>query len=378
VLIGVLLLALQPQPVRGAGPDKDLYPRLLRSTCWIVTDNGASATGWLLNQKRRQVITNYHVVKEGSSAKVSFPEFRDGTAINNRDHYITKGHWVSAKVLSQDSKRDLALLELQSVPDGCVELKLAAQPLVGQERVHAIGNPGSQPLLWVYSSGTVVTVPNRKPGRLTDGQQINASRFRVQMPIGPGCSGGPVVNDKGELVGVNHASQIGSDLLATPIAVSEVKAFLEAAAPEKDAAARSRLLREEGIKLLRNSDYRGAINQLSRAIELNGTDHVAFNERGAAYTWLNQDSEAIKDFSRAIVLSPKNAVAYRNRGAAHLRQGQPQMALDDLNQAIALSPEYTRAYKDRGDAYTRLGKAKEAKADYQKAADLKRRAESGR
>jgi Flp pilus assembly protein TadD len=187
-----------------------------------------------------------------------------------------------------------------------------------------------------------------------------------------------VVNDKGELVGVNHAAQVGSDLVAIPLAVSEVRAFLETAAPETDSAARSRKLREEGISLLRKGNYRGAIDQLNRAIKLNGNDHVAFNERGAAYTWLDQDGEAIKDFSQAIALSPKYAMAYRNRGAAHLRQGQPQKAVDDLTQAIALNPDYLRAYKDRGDAYTRLGKTKEAQADYAKAADLKRRAEAGR
>ena len=51
---------------------------------------------------------------------------------------------------------DLALIELiDPLPEGTVELKLAADSADPADRVHSIGNPGASGALRVYTSGTV-------------------------------------------------------------------------------------------------------------------------------------------------------------------------------------------------------------------------------
>ena len=99
-------------PARAAEPadkNQEIEQRLLRSACWVLTAKG-SGSGWLLDLPRKQIITNYHVVEQGDTATVYFPEFDDGKVIGDRGHYLARGKRLSGKVLYRDSKRDLALL----------------------------------------------------------------------------------------------------------------------------------------------------------------------------------------------------------------------------------------------------------------------------
>jgi S1-C subfamily serine protease len=379
----LVLAALAQRPARAASADDELYLRVVRSTCRVITEKG-SGTGWVVDQQRKHVITNHHVAEGTDTVSVLFAEFdADNKLITDPRHYHKTASRLVGTVLRTDSQRDLTLIQLDSLPEHCPALKLAEDNVAGGERVHSVGHPNDR--LWVHSSGSVSTVASRKPARLEGGQRVDARRFRAQMPSGPGCSGGPVVNERGELVGVCHAGQKGTDQVSVCLAVSEVKAFLAETAEKSSARpagtpgatpASERespiRLRIAGMALVRQKDYPAAIQQFSRALDLDPKDYLAYNERGAAYTWLDKDSEAIRDFTQAIDLNPRFPIAYRNRGAAYSRQGQLQKALEDLNRALSLNPEYARAYKDRGDVYTRLGKTRQAAADYQKARDFQR------
>ncbi len=384
LVVGVVLAAWDGGAAAADLTVKQIYQRTLHATCWIHTKQ-TTGTGWLVDQRRSRVITNYHVVGDSDTVTVLFPAYADGKVIADRDHYAKKGRRLRGKVISKDPQRDLALIEVNALPDGAAELRLARDSVGPGDRVHTVGNPGASGALWVYTSGVIRTEVFRVRTKLGDvgkgegTQTIDAQVFETQSPINPGDSGGPVVNDRGELVGVNSASGRGAQQVTLCIHVGEVKAFLEdGPAPVREPATAVNTtevalkLREQGTSLLRQSQYQAAVDALTRSLNLNPRDHVAYNERGAAYTWLGKDAEAIGDFTRAIRLDKQFAVAYRNRGSAYLRQGQPQEAVDDLTQAIALNGDYARAYKVRGDAYTKLGKIREAQADYRKATELER------
>jgi len=133
-------------------------------------------------------------------------------------------------------------------------------------------------------------------------------------------------------------------------------------------------LRRKGTELLRKGDHQEAIAVLNRALQQAPDDYLAFNERAAAYTFLDKDAAAIRDYTRSISLNDKFATAFRGRGAAYLRQEKYAEALADFDRAIQLNPDYLRAYRGRSAVYRKLGKDKEADADDRKAVALEQAA----
>src|SRR5262249_8483747 len=132
---------------------------------------------------------------------------------------------IRGDVLLSDPRHDLALVRLESIPEGVTELKLADDSAFPSDLVHSIGNPAASDALWIYTSGTVRQGYRRKV-RLED-QEVEAQVMETQSPITPGDSGGPVVNDKGELIGVNAAVSRSGNLFSICIDVAEVRDFMD-------------------------------------------------------------------------------------------------------------------------------------------------------
>src|SRR5262249_51859272 len=143
-----------------------VYERTLRSTAWVVSplakDKGAAiGTGVLVDQKRKWVLTNYHVVEDRTKAIVFFPMYRNGQVVTEPKQYIDgkkEEHrlGIPGEVIAKDRRRDLALLQLPSLPGGVQEIPLAAKVPKPGETLHAIGNSGAKDgTLWRYSKGEV-------------------------------------------------------------------------------------------------------------------------------------------------------------------------------------------------------------------------------
>lgn len=94
------------------------------------------------------------------------------------------------------------------------------------------------------------------------------------------------------------------------------------------------------------------------------------NDRGVAYSQLNQAKLAIEDFNKAAQLFPEYAAVYNNRGTLLLALGLRKEALKDFDRAIILAPGYASAYNNRAGAYMKLGQTGEAVRDYGKAIQL--------
>jgi len=246
----------------GHASGNAVYRHVLKSVAWIVlplgNDEFAMGTGTLVDRTNRLILTNNHVVRNGPSIHVFFPNFRAGRPIAERDNYLAqlqKEDDIPGTVVATDVLRDLALVQVERVPNGIEALALAPQSTDVGQTVHSVGNPGASGALWVYTSGTVRQVyekswktgkaptasrsqggqgapgpgarlplrqglPGRPPGsrrpsllppvsggaaRPKDPEEGTEHRARVvetQSPTNPGDSGGPLVNDQAELVGV--------------------------------------------------------------------------------------------------------------------------------------------------------------------------------
>jgi hypothetical protein len=196
---------------------------------WVLakgSEGTSSGTGVLVDAERKLVITNAHVVGDSRAAVIFFAERKDGQPIVDRQHYLTnvKRLGIRGRVIGVDRKRDLALVELQKLPADAQAVTLAEEGIGPGEAVQSIGNPGTTEALWVYTSGTVRAVyqKNFRTG-------VGEHDFKVvetQSPINSGDSGGPVVNNQGQLVAISQAISPKARLVSYCVDISEIKSFL--------------------------------------------------------------------------------------------------------------------------------------------------------
>jgi predicted Zn finger-like uncharacterized protein len=219
----------------NADSGQTVYKHLLKSAAWIVvvvdSNTALMGSGSLIDRKNRLLITNAHVVGDNNQILVFFPTYRDGKLVAERDLYMKQTRREDlnlGKVLDKDVRRDLALVQLDRVPDGIEALPVAKRSTGPGETVHSIGNPGSSGGLWVYTSGTVRQVYHYQWGT-TDGGSHEAQIVETQNPTNHGDSGGPLVNARGELVGVTQGGSSAAQLVSIFIDVTEATDFIQRA-----------------------------------------------------------------------------------------------------------------------------------------------------
>lgn len=225
--------------------EENVYRRCVRSTVWIVqpaSNNRLRAgSGTLIDATKRLVLTNYHVVPDSKAeVLVLFPTLDNkGNVIQERDHYLrslrTREGVIPAKVLLSEPSKDLAVIQLASVPKGATAIRLAPDVPSPGDSVHSIGSPGVSAGLFNYTEGRVKAVAWKKyrtgsGANDPNGFEIDARIIETSSATNQGDSGGPLLNDRGELVGVTQGILIGGEgvrPISYFIAVSEVRSFLK-------------------------------------------------------------------------------------------------------------------------------------------------------
>ncbi len=359
---------------------KKLYLETLHATAAVHVRDG-SGSGWVADRERRLLVTNYHVVGNSERADVVFPIFKDGRPlVNARDYKGKLG--VSATVIDVDPERDLAILQLEMLPEGMRALALARDSADVTDRLHSIGNPGASDALWVYTQGTARQVYQKqwasRPRKNV--LQHRAYVLETQSPTNHGDSGGPVVNDQGELVGVVTAGLVYQNgepvnLMNWSIDVREVRAFLaQTRRILEPKTAADHALRGERLSL--RGHYDEAFDAFTAALKLDKGCQAAYRNRGVAFWFKGDFDTAIADLDVALNLDATDAVAYSWRALAYDRKAKqnknaPEFAnaLADYTRAIQYNPKFARAYNNRGVLREFQGDLREALADYTRAID---------
>ncbi|VEU44721.1 unnamed protein product [Pseudo-nitzschia multistriata] len=94
------------------------------------------------------------------------------------------------------------------------------------------------------------------------------------------------------------------------------------------------------------------------------TTAAEFKALGNAALQAKKFSEAIANYSKAIDLDGSNHVYFSNRSAAYLSKGDGNNALEDANSCIALNPEFTKGYSRKGAALHALKRYNDSIAAY--------------
>jgi superkiller protein 3 len=123
------------------------------------------------------------------------------------------------------------------------------------------------------------------------------------------------------------------------------------------------------LYFLRGEDAK-AIEDYSRAINLDDKDISLYLNRSDAYLSSGNYNAGLADLTKVIELSPTSYQGWLGRGRAFNGKNLFDKAIADLNKALSLKPEGTAALTERGLSYSHLKKYDEAIADFDKAISL--------
>ena len=168
-------------PLAGAQTAQQIAKRAFDSTVLLIMEdtNGQPVglgSGFFV--KPQQIATNLHVIEGAASGYAKL--------VGQKTKYEIVG------VSAIDRKRDLAILNVEAWGIQALSLGDSDTVMVG-ETVYAVGNPHG--LEGTFSQGIVSGVRTVRTDKL----------IQLTAPISPGSSGGPVLNDSGNVVGVSVA-----------------------------------------------------------------------------------------------------------------------------------------------------------------------------
>ncbi len=344
-------------------------------------------SGFFLTQEG-DVITNYHVLKGASRAEV---RTSDGSV------------YPVSKIVAEDEEGDLIRVSV-NIPQHLVRsLPVHTSfPEVG-ERIIVMGTPLG--LEKTVSDGIISAVRE-----IPEFGKI----IQVTAPISPGSSGSPVVNMKGEVIGVvsfflmpgqNLNFAIPGNRIArlTPVdgkSLSEREAFKEeervAFAEKFYSIGRGFLLAEDyeralsffaqaaknnpnlaeaffqiGYCLGKLGLYSDAIEPYLQAIRIKPNDIDTLNNLCVAYGMVRRYDEAMKACKEAIRIREDLPEAYNNLGWVYHKIGRYPEAVESCRQAIRLEPDLAMAHYNLGNNYLALKKFEAAIESYKQAIRVK-------
>jgi putative serine protease PepD len=195
----------------------ELYERVSPAVVNITNRRGQSGTpdfargagSGVIFDPKGYVLTNNHVVDDATRLEVTL---WDGTTFNG-------------KLLGRDPANDLAVVQIEAPPE-----KLTVAPLGDSDAIKAgqlavaIGSPFG--LERTVTTG-IVSATGR--ARRNEGQRTIANMIQTDAPINPGNSGGPLLNSRGEVIGVNTAIESpvrGSVGIGFAVPINTAKLFL--------------------------------------------------------------------------------------------------------------------------------------------------------
>ena len=176
------VLAVEPDH----GPEltaQEVYRRVNPSVVTVVAQlkDGASLGTGVIFTEDGYILTNYHVLEGGSDCTI----------------YLENDHSYAAKYVAGDADSDLAVLKTDLTGLPAAQFGDSEKLTVG-DKVYAIGNPLGYELRGTLTDG-IVSAINRDVW--VDGRTMTL--IQTNAALNSGNSGGPLINEYGQVVGLN-------------------------------------------------------------------------------------------------------------------------------------------------------------------------------
>jgi tetratricopeptide (TPR) repeat protein len=340
---------------------QDFLPELVRrikpSAVAIETFDAKGATlsrgsGFFIAGDK--VITNRHVIEKSSRVTI---------------HSLAGKTYTVRGVLAIDGEGDLALLQID-IPQG-IAVPLPIEKIVPQEgeSIVVVGNPFG--LEGSVSNG-IVSAVREIPGY--------GKIIQITAPISPGSSGSPVVNMRGQVIGVAtlQAAEGQSLNFAVPseriaqLKSGELQTFSSLnTETQKNKRAAAQSYYSQGLGILSRDEFAKAINYFEKATEIDPSYAEAWYQAGFCYGMLGRHADALKASRQAAKLRPEWAETFVNIGASSFALGQFKDAAEAYRQATKLDADNAGSQYALGLSLNKLNRADEEILAYKRAVALK-------
>ncbi len=183
----------------------------------------SSITVFAIGFKAEEIYESVFVVYSGNSLGSGFAVgnnciVTNAHVIGNRKNVVVKtydGKEYPAFVLGLDAERDIAVLGVNDKDFPYLKIADINETNIGDD-IYAIGAPKS--MAYTLTKG-VVSAKERQIGKY--------SYIQIDAPINEGNSGGPLLNDSGQVLGMNTLKMSDSEGIGLAIPISSVCAYLK-------------------------------------------------------------------------------------------------------------------------------------------------------
>jgi tetratricopeptide (TPR) repeat protein len=378
-ILGVGFALVQMQPAQAL--TKVEVSKVAQSVTVMIQNaqNSADAGSGIIIKREGEtytVLTAYHVVESSPNYKVMTPDKKMNPTVQGSIQRFPGVDLALVQFKSAGAYSVAKIGDSTQSPSGSASF-VAGFPATNEIRTEPE---------YYFTSGEIAANGSR-PNK--DGYALAYSN-----PTLRGMSGGPVLNEQGELIGIHgraekaeklQNSQLSNDTYvlktefnyAIPIntflslapQVNKTLAF-KTPSPSVSSAPKADNFFLEAEEKRKAGDYRGAIIDYDQAIRLNPKYSEAYSNRGFARYKVGDNQGAITDYDQAIRIDPESTIAYNRRAVFRNRLGDDQGAIADFDQAIRLDPKYALSYKNRGQIRSSLGDDQGAIADFDQAIRL--------
>lgn len=383
-------------------------PRIISIILFLLIYSPNTFSQSLTAEQIYKKVSNAVVVVHAYDENNRLASQGSGVVLNDKGYVVTNYHVLSGNdrleilhgkqvvpyvdIIGIDVEKDILILKIDTKKFTVIKNGDSKSLSIGQ-RVYAIGSPLG--LENSISEGIISGL------RSIDESQRNY--IQMTASISPGSSGGAVVNEKGELIGISTLTATGGQNLNFAIPLFEIlsvkigsyyqtKLFQNFELFRKAQNAFDNGMYNESIKFYTDyinlfpnhesaynnrgisrsklNDYNGAIKDYSIALNIDSTLSATYNNRGYAKYCLGDFWEAINDYNSAILSENKISNFYINRGLAKNRIQDYHGAILDFNIAIEIDPNNINAYNSRGITKSNLDDYLGGIKDFEKAISL--------
>jgi tetratricopeptide (TPR) repeat protein/S1-C subfamily serine protease len=322
-------------------------------------------TGWVLDKEQRLVVTNHHVIEDAEDFRVFFPLYVDGQLVTDLGRSLVDARAIAGRIVDSDEGCDLALLQVDSIPQGYLALELADKSATPGQRVHSIaGNTVGSQSLWTYSTGYVRQI---LMGELANGG--TCMMLESDMATNQGNSGGPVCDDEGRVVAVVEGHATDARLVSMYIDLQALTDYLHIALRCVDPK-KTEDFHIAAERHLADDRPDAALKLATAAVKHDPESADCLALRGRCWLALEDDDNARGDFEDALELDARCSEAHAGLGEIAWNEDEFDEAVQYYSNAIRHDSANAKYLVGRGEIRSMEGYFDEARKDFRSALKL--------
>ncbi|MCK4407590.1 MAG: tetratricopeptide repeat protein [Bacteroidales bacterium] len=309
----------------------------------------SQGSGFFISQNG-DIITNLHVLQGASHANIK----------------IAQGNvYPITYIVAENNEDDIIRVSVDIPPNFVRPLSINTSiPEVG-ERIIVIGSP----------LGLELTVSDGIVSAVRDIPEFGKI-IQITAPISSGSSGSPVVNLKGEVIGVATFQFIEGQNLNFAIPCERIIKLKQGNGESlteweadmiKEWLDSAKVLYKKGLHFLWIEDHRNALNWFEKAVKKNPNYALAYYRIGYCKYILGRYNECIEAYKQAICINPDFSTAHDGLGIAYSELRRYNESIESFKQSIYINPDNADGHRFLGLAYWGLGRYNECIKSFKQA-----------